>query len=77
MTELEKSFGDFVAIIEPNEDRPGVDCYVTQGHEGSSLLLVQNEGVIDTSGSNTVFRDIEVPQKIIDKITAWAGDNGY
>ena len=85
MTELEEYFGDFgefVAFIEPNEDRPGVNCYVTQGNQWatSSLAVVQDFGEIDTSG--TVDKNgndyvIKVPQKIIDEITAWAEDNGY
>ena len=79
MTTLaEAHFGDFMAIIEPNEDRPGVNCYVMQYkileslRQGSSLALVQNEGFIEESES-----EIEVPQKIIDEITEWAEDNGY
>lgn len=77
MSTLEKHFGDFEAIIEPNEDRAGVNCYVMQGNEGSSLALVQNEGFIDTSGSIGADGDINVPQKIINRITEWAEDNGY
>lgn len=79
MTTLaEAHFGDFMAIIEPNEDRPGVNCYVTQYkipeslRQGSSLALVQNEGFIEEREA-----EIEVPQKIIDEITEWAEDNGY
>jgi len=86
MTELEEYFGDFgefVAFIEPNEDRPGVNCYVTKSKrgnfEGSSLAVVQDFGEIDCSGTyqpdDQYF--IKVPQKIIDEITAWAEDNGY
>ena len=79
MTTLaEAHFGDLMAIIEPNEDRPGVNCYVMQYkipeslRQGSSLALVQNEGFIEESEG-----EIEVPQKIIDEITEWAEDNGY
>ena len=83
MTTLaEAHFGDFVAIIEPNEDRPGVNCYVTQYkipeslRQGSSLAVVQDWGVIEEySSMDGVAR--EVPQKIIDEITEWAEDNGY
>ena len=77
MTTLaEAHFGDFMASIEPNEDRPGVNCYVSQGNEESSLEVVQNFGVI-VSDLHQPKRDIEVPQKIIDEITEWAEDNGY
>ena len=79
MTTLaEAHFGDLMAIIEPNEDRPGVNCYVMQYkipeslRQGSSLALVQNEGFIEESEG-----EIKVPQKIIDEITEWAEDNGY
>ena len=67
-----------MASIEPNEDRAGVNCYVTQYEipeslrEGSSLAVVQDWGVIDEHKG-----DINVPQKIIDEITEWAEDNGY
>ena len=70
-------FGDFVAIIEPNEDRPGNNCYVMQNNEMSSLAVVQNFGVIETSGSIGADGNINVPQKIINRITEWAEDNGY
>ena len=82
MTKLEKSFGNFEAIIEPNEDRPGVSCYVTQGNQWaiSSLAMVQAWGEIDTSGTvdeNGYEYIIEVPDVIVWQITAWAEDNGY
>ena len=77
MSTLEKHFGDFEAIIEPNEDRAGNNCYVMQNNEMSSLAVVQDFGVIDTSGSIGADGDIKVPQKIIDGITEWAEDNGY
>ena len=72
MSTLEKHFGDFEAIIEPNEDRAGNNCYVMQNNEMSSLAVVQDWGVIDEHKG-----DINVPQKIIDEITEWAEDNGY
>ena len=81
MTTLaEAHFGDFMASIEPNEDRPGVNCYVTQYkipeslRQGSSLAVVQDWGVIE---EYKVSMNIKVPQKIIDEITEWAEDNGY
>ena len=67
MTLATKAFGPYRAEIEPNDDRPGNQCWVVDLASGdcSSLAWLDGEGEFD-SGRKGPSREI------LDAIEAWA-----
>ena len=72
MTTISKTFGSFVAFIEPNEDREGVNCFVQHKASGdfNSLALLQDMGEFDDTGT-------KIGSATLDQIEAWATGHGY
>jgi hypothetical protein len=66
---MKKQFGKFTAEIEPNEDRPGVNCYVSVGDHMSSLACAQDQGYIDD--------EVIISNRVLDQIEYWALEQGY
>jgi len=69
----QKKFGRFVAEILPNDDREGVNCFVTSGKACSSLAVIEDHGYIEPMDSAEIF----VPESVIDQIRTWAESHGY
>lgn len=67
---MQKTFGNIIAELEPNDDREGVNCYVTCGKHHSSLDLLNDYGTVGFDGP-------KVRPDVIEKIEAWALANGY
>ena len=70
---MTKTFGEFTAILEPNEDRDGIDCWVSCGRAASSLAVLEDFGALDPDGPS----ERRVPRSLINKIRTWAEVNGY
>lgn len=68
-----KKFGRFVAEIVPNDDREGVNCFVTCGKAGASLEMVADHGYIEPTDSTR----IDVPDDLITEMLNWAVSKGY
>lgn len=70
-----KTFGKFTAEIYPNEDREGVNCFISCGRSSSSLAKVEDYATVgevdDRDG------EIPIPDSTIDKIRAYAEGFGY
>ena len=69
-----KRFGSFTATIEPNDDRPGVNCYVDKGRATASLECADSEGYLTDSDTN---EEVYFPAEVGDAIRAWAELYGY
>lgn len=63
----------FTVTIEPNEDREGVQCWVSKGRATSSLALVEDLGHVEDDREGT----FGVREATIDRIRAYAERHGY
>jgi hypothetical protein len=73
VTLAETIIDGFTVSIEPNEDRPGFNCWVAKGRASSSLAVVEDFGAISPDEAG----EVKVPQATIDRIRAFAEANGY
>jgi hypothetical protein len=71
-----KTFGRYLAEIEPNEDRPGKDCWIQDTRNGSSasLCFAENEGYLHDGNDGA---DHPIGKKSLELIGYWARKNGY
>lgn len=67
---MQKTFGNIVAMLEPNDDREGVQCWVEYGRHSCSLAVLSDFGTIGDDGP-------EVKQATIEAIENWAIAHGY
>ena len=78
LSKIRTTINGFLCEIEPNEDREGVNCYVSKGRFSASLACLEGEGILSADG-NSYGEDIEldVPQTTINQIVSWAVGKGY
>lgn len=69
-----KIFGRFRASIEPNADRPGVNCYIETGDYSASLECAADTGVLTNYDTE---REVRINEARIEEITAWARQHGF
>jgi hypothetical protein len=72
----------YLCEIEPNDDREGVNCYITKGKYSASLACAEAEGVLHYHGSGDPTADgpgLEwtITESTLEEIIAWAEANGY
>lgn len=72
-----KRFGPFLAELEPNDDRPGVQCWITHQPTGvsNSLALLEDQGRFDELPRDS-DDPVTISQTRLDEITAWAQQEG-
>jgi len=58
--------------IEPNEDRDGVNCYISKGKFSGSLSALEDNGVL-----TWIDEEMPVSTDAIDRIRAYAEKHGY
>ena len=58
--------------VEIDSD-PSTQCFVSKGRYSGSLSLLQGAGVLSASDDS----ELDVPESIVEKISAWAEKNGY
>lgn len=68
-----RRFGHLTATIEPNEDREGVNCFVSAGRAASSLAVLEDFGALSPDEAH----EEAVAQSDIDAIRSWADGFGY
>lgn len=64
--------GRFTATIEPNEDRPGVNCYIEDNQTGEFCSLACAENELDPFDNG-----VRISTLVTDKIANWAYGYGY
>jgi hypothetical protein len=65
----------FECELVPNDDRPGVNCFVTKDNACNSLAVLQDLGEFDEP--NALGNPIRISQAALDEIERWALANGY
>lgn len=63
----------FTVTVEPNEDREGVNCWLTKGRHGNSLAMIEDHGYIEVDGGT----DIPVSAAVIARARTFAERHGY
>lgn len=64
----------FTCEIEPNEDREGVNCYVSKDRYSASLAWLEGEGYLY---HDVHAGELPVHEGITDLIRQWAETHGY
>jgi hypothetical protein len=67
-----KTIAGYLCTIEPNEDREGVNCYVSKGKFSASLACLEGEGKLFDMDNEMPVRD-----ETIDLIRKFADQHGY
>jgi hypothetical protein len=65
----------FTCELIPNDDRPGVNCFVSKGRVSNSLALLQDMGGFDDVDEDG--NEVRISQTTLDEIEKWALANGY
>lgn len=68
-----RTFGAFKAELIPNDDREGVNCFISRGRYSASLSLVMDFGCLDPDDAASPMID----ETVLDRIIRWAEANGY
>ncbi len=71
-----KRFGPYLAELVPNDDREGVNCFISHGHYSASLACAEAEGYL-TRDVGTGPQEEPIAESILDEISAWALARGY
>jgi len=72
---MRRIINGFECELVPNDDRPGVNCYITKDNACNSLALLQDMGEFDEL--NALGKPIRINQATLDEIEEWALKNGY
>jgi hypothetical protein len=72
-----KRFGPFVAEVDHNEDRPGVNCWIEHKPTGvsNSLALLEDMGEFDELPRDS-DEPVRISQRTLSDIRAWVEEVG-
>ena len=62
----------YTAVIEPNEDREGVNCYISHGRFSGTLAWAEGEGYLYCDSQEEI-----IPDDVVFSIRKFAEKHGY
>ena len=70
---LQTNIGGYTVEMVNNDDRDGMNCFVSKGAFSASLSKLDDSGTLDDHNDN----EMNVPEDIIHRIGVWAEARGY